>query len=58
MATHVSERRKKFIEHCKKLGGKYHGEAAGTTEFVHPMGKSKDGSTPTSKEAKKDTKED
>jgi hypothetical protein len=41
MATHVSERRKKFIEHCKKLGTKYHSEALGTTEFVHPMGRAR-----------------
>jgi hypothetical protein len=58
MAKKESTEQKKFIEHCKKLGIKFHSEAAGTTEFVHPMGKSKDGSTPTSKEPKKDTKED
>jgi hypothetical protein len=58
MATHVSERRKRFIENCKRLGIKYHSEAAGTTEFIHPMGRSSDGSTGTSKEPKEDTKED
>jgi hypothetical protein len=58
MANQESEELKRYKEHCKRLGIKFHSEAQGTTEFVHPMGKSKDGSTPTSKEPKKDTKED
>jgi hypothetical protein len=54
MENQESAELKKYKEHCKRLGIKLHLEALGTTEFVHPMGRSRAGSSPTSKKPQKD----